>query len=69
MVSTGLKAGGGILDHLSQVGAVVLFSGMLVTTLPVLVGYLFGVWVLKMNPALLLGAITGPAPAPRPWTW
>ncbi len=59
MVSTGLKAGGGILDHLSQVGAVVLFSGMLVTTLPVLVGYLFGVWVLKMNPALLLGAITG----------
>lgn len=59
MVSTGLKAGGGILDHLSQVGAVVLFSGMLVTTLPVLVGYLFGVWILKMNPALLLGAITG----------
>lgn len=59
MVSTGLKAGGGILDHLSEVGAVVLFSGMLVTTLPVLVGYLFGVWVLKMNPALLLGAITG----------
>ncbi len=59
MVSTGLNAGGGILDHLSQVGAVVLFSGMLVTTLPVLVGYLFGVWVLKMNPALLLGAITG----------
>lgn len=59
MVSTGLKAGGGILDHLSQVGAMVLFSGMLVTTLPVLVGYLFGVWVLKMNPALLLGAITG----------
>jgi putative transport protein len=60
MVSTGLKAGGGILDHLSEVGMVVLFSGMLVTTLPVLVGYLFGVWVLKMNPALLLGAITGP---------
>lgn len=59
MVSTGLKAGGGILDHLSEVGMVVLFSGMLVTTLPVLVGYLFGVWVLKMNPALLLGAITG----------
>ncbi|MBL0512114.1 Aspartate/alanine antiporter [compost metagenome] len=59
MVSTGLKAGGGILDHLSEVGVVVLFSGMLVTTLPVLVGYLFGVWVLKMNPALLLGAITG----------
>ncbi|MFM5426690.1 aspartate:alanine antiporter [Aeromonas veronii] len=59
MVSTGLKAGGGILDHLSEVGTVVLFSGMLVTTLPVLVGYLFGVWVLKMNPALLLGAITG----------
>ncbi|WP_041210755.1 aspartate:alanine antiporter [Aeromonas jandaei] len=59
MVSTGLKAGSGILDHLSEVGAVVLFSGMLVTTLPVLVGYLFGVWVLKMNPALLLGAITG----------
>jgi putative transport protein len=46
MVSTGLKAGGGI-DHLSEVGMVVLFSGMLVTTLPVLVGYLFGVWVLK----------------------
>ncbi len=38
---------------------VVVFSVMLVTSLPVLVGYLFGVWVLKMNPALLLGAITG----------
>ena len=60
---------GGILDHLSEVGMVVLFSGMLVTTLPVLVGYLFGVWVLKMNPALLLGAITGARTCARPWTW
>ncbi|MGL5949650.1 MAG: aspartate:alanine antiporter [Aeromonas sp.] len=59
MVSTGLKAGSGIVDHITNVGAVVLFCGVVVTTLPVVIGYLFGVWVLKLNPALLLGALTG----------
>ena len=59
MVSTGFESGGGILDHLSEVGMVVLFSGMLVTTLPVLVGYLFGGLGAEDEPGPAAGAITG----------
>jgi putative transport protein len=36
-----------------------LVSGVVVTLAPVLVAYLFGRYVLRMNPALLLGAATG----------
>jgi putative transport protein len=40
-------------------GPIMIAGGILVTLIPVLVGYGFGTRVLKMNPALLLGAITG----------
>lgn len=59
MASIGLKAGGGLFSHLADSGWIVLSTGALVAVVPVLVGYLFGIHVLKMNPALLLGAITG----------
>ncbi len=59
MASIGLKAGGGVISHLSDNGLLVLVAGAVVAVLPVLIGYLFGIHVLKMNPALLLGAITG----------
>ena len=49
-----------LLRDLARFWSVYVVAGAWnLATLPVLVGYLFGVWVLKMNPALLLGAITG----------
>jgi putative transport protein len=59
MASVGLGAGAGLIDALTSVGPVLLAGGLLVTVTPVIVGYLFGRRVLKLNPALLLGAITG----------
>ena len=59
MAGVGLSAGKGIVDTLMQAGPALFVSGVLVTTTPLLLGYLFGRKILKLNPALLLGAITG----------
>jgi putative transport protein len=59
MASVGLKAGKGIIDALTAVGPTLIVIGFVVTLTPVIVGYLFGRHVLKLNPALLLGSITG----------
>ncbi|MEO1091924.1 MAG: TrkA C-terminal domain-containing protein [Pseudomonadota bacterium] len=59
MVGVGLRAGGGIVDALLSVGPVLLLCGVVVTMTPLICGYAFGRLVLKMNPALLLGALTG----------
>ena len=59
MVSVGLSAGGEIVSALMESGPTILLCGALIMLLPVITGYFFGYVVLKMNPALLLGAITG----------
>jgi putative transport protein len=59
MASVGLKAGGGIIEALTSVGPTLFLCGVALTLSPVMAGYLFGRKVLKMNPALLLGSITG----------
>jgi putative transport protein len=59
MASVGLKAGGGMGDALTSVGPSLFLCGVVLTLSPVMAGYLFGRKVLKMNPALLLGSITG----------
>jgi putative transport protein len=59
MASVGLKAGGGVVAALTSVGPSIILCGVAVTLSPVIVGYLFGSYVLKLNPAILLGAITG----------
>ncbi len=59
MAGVGLQAGSGILDTLATSGASLFVAGALVTVGPVITGYSFGRWVLKLNPVLLLGAITG----------
>lgn len=59
MVSIGLKAGSGIVEALMEYGIVVILCGLAIMIVPVLAGYFFGRWVMKMNPALLLGAVTG----------
>ncbi len=59
MAAVGLNAGGGVIAALASVGPLLITSGVLVTLLPPVMAYLVGRWLLRMNPALLLGAITG----------
>ncbi|MGB1141522.1 MAG: TrkA C-terminal domain-containing protein [Halioglobus sp.] len=59
MVSVGLSAGADILDVLRESGLVVVLGGACIMLVPLVVGYLFGALVLKMNPILLLGALAG----------
>jgi putative transport protein len=59
MAAVGLNAGGGIVEALASSGPLIILSGAVVTLVPALVGYLFGRYALGLNPALLLGAITG----------
>jgi putative transport protein len=56
---TGIHAGPVFLSALKEVGLVLLVGGMVVTLLPQIVGLLFGHFVLRMNPILLLGALSG----------
>jgi putative transport protein len=59
MAAVGLNAGGGIIKALTSSGPVIILSGAVITLTPALVGYLAGRYLLKLNPALLLGALTG----------
>jgi putative transport protein len=54
-----LNAGGGVVEALASVGPVIAVSGVLVTLLTPAMAYLVGRWLLRTNPSLLLGAITG----------
>jgi putative transport protein len=56
---TGIHAGPIFLSALREAGIGLLFGGMAVTLLPQVVGLLFGHFVLRMSPILLLGALTG----------
>jgi putative transport protein len=59
MASVGLKAGGGVVEALTSMGPSIILCGIAVTMSPVITGYLFGNYVLKLSPPILLGAITG----------
>jgi putative transport protein len=59
MTAIGLKAGRGIVEALEQSGVALIAAGVLTTVLPVVLCYFFGRKVLKINPVLLLGALTG----------
>ncbi|MHC5065553.1 MAG: aspartate-alanine antiporter-like transporter [Planctomycetota bacterium] len=59
MAGVGLRAGSKILETLASSGLDLFLAGILVTVLPVLVGYAFGRKVLGINPVLLFGGITG----------
>ena len=56
---TGIQAGPMFLSALKEAGIGILFGGMVVTLLPQVIGLLFGHLVLRMNPILLLGGLTG----------
>jgi putative transport protein len=59
MAGVGLRAGGSIFETLRTSGPVLILTGIVVTTVPLAVTYLFGSRVLKLNPAILMGALTG----------
>ncbi|MEM7022343.1 MAG: TrkA C-terminal domain-containing protein [Pseudomonadota bacterium] len=59
LASVGLEAGSGVVDALTSVGPLLILCGVTVTLVPVGVAYLVGRRMLGMNPALLLGAVTG----------
>jgi putative transport protein len=56
---TGIHAGPIFLSALQESGVGLLLGGVLVTLLPQITGLIFGHFVLRMNPILLLGALTG----------
>ncbi|MBF9000045.1 MULTISPECIES: aspartate:alanine antiporter [Vibrio] len=59
MVGIGLSAGGQMFEHLSDFGLKVIALSFLVSVVPVVLAYIVGAYVLKMNRALLFGAIIG----------
>jgi len=59
MAGVGLRAGGDIVETFMATGPKLALAGVFVTFTPVIVGYIFGSKVLKLNPVLLLGGITG----------
>jgi putative transport protein len=56
---TGIHAGPIFLSALRESGIGLLLGGMAVTLLPQIVGFCFGHFVLRMNPILLLGGLSG----------
>jgi putative transport protein len=56
---TGIHAGPIFLSALKEAGIGLLLGGMVVTLVPQIVGLAFGHFALRMNPILLLGALTG----------
>ena len=59
MAAVGLSAGGGVVEALASVGPAIILSGVVVTLAPAAIGYFVGRRVLGLNPALLLGSLTG----------
>ena len=59
MAGVGLSAGSGLSHGLGSAGLQMLWCGLAVSLVPVVICYLFGAYLLRMNRALLFGAIMG----------
>ena len=55
----GLKAGPVFVHAVREFGYILFLGGIVVTLTPLIAGLFFGRYVLKLNPALLLGGIAG----------
>jgi putative transport protein len=55
----GISAGPRAIAALKQAGVSILLAGVCLTTVPHLLTWIFGRYLVKLNPALLLGAMTG----------
>ena len=59
LAGVGLRAGSGLIEGLMSAGPALFVTGVFVTLLPATAGVVYGKYVLKMNPAILLGAMCG----------
>ena len=59
LAGVGLRAGSGLVEGIRSAGVPLFCTGVFVTLLPVIAGVLYGKYVLKINPAILLGAVCG----------
>ena len=59
MAGVGINAGDGIVEIFESAGGKLIGAGIMVTLVPVLVGYFFSRKILKLNPAEALGGVTG----------
>ena len=55
----GLASGKQALHALETSGASIFLAGVVLAIIPIIVGLIFGRYLLRMNPILLLGALTG----------
>lgn len=55
----GISAGPSALAALEQAGLSIFFAGVCLTVTPHVLTWVFGLYALKLNPVLLLGAMTG----------
>ncbi|HZH83440.1 MAG TPA: TrkA C-terminal domain-containing protein, partial [Phototrophicaceae bacterium] len=55
----GLKAGPVFITAVREYGYILFLGGIIVTLTPLIAGLLLGRYILKLNPALLVGAIAG----------
>lgn len=55
----GISAGPEALAALKQVGINIFLAGVCLTSIPHILTWLFGLYLLKLNPVLLMGAMTG----------
>ncbi|WED28117.1 aspartate:alanine antiporter [Vibrio sp. DW001] len=59
MAGIGLSAGGNLFTFMNQTGLQIILISLIVSVVPVVLAYLVGAYVFKMNRALLFGAIIG----------
>ena len=59
MAGVGLRGGAGLVETLVSSGPALVLIGVIVTTVPLAIAYVYGRKVLRMNPLILLGTITG----------
>ena len=59
MAGVGLRGGADLVDTLRSSGLALLICGIVVTFVPLAIAYVVGRKVLRMNPLMLLGSITG----------
>ncbi len=59
MAGVGLRGGAGLVETLISSGPTLVIIGVAVTLVPLMLAYFVGRKMLRMNPLMLLGAITG----------
>jgi putative transport protein len=64
----GLASGKAAIEALETTGMAIFMAGIVLALVPIIAGVLFGRYILKMNPVLLLGALTGARVIPQAMT-